>query len=60
MQGTISPSNAFVQSTSVRSFPVIDANSLGYGRADLLLRCIDDDTRADAPVEYIKVTKEEP
>lgn len=62
LQGTISPSTSSVQTSGsgVRSFPVIDANSLGYGRADLLLRCIDDATYDDAPIEYVKVTKEEP
>jgi len=62
LQGTISPGTPYLQTSGsgVRSFPVIDANSLGFGRADLLLRCIDDDTHDDAPIEYVKVTKEDP
>lgn len=62
VQGTISAANPFVATSGsgLRSFPVIDANPLGFGRADLVVRCIDDETHVDAPIEYVTVTKEEP
>ncbi len=62
VQGTIDATTPSVQTslTGVLAFPVLSPNRLGRGRGDLVLRCLDDDTHEDAPIEYIKVTKQDP
>ncbi len=44
-----------------RAFPVVDSiNALGYGRGDLLLECLNDNTYGDAPIEIVTFIKNEP
>jgi len=60
-QGTIDASSKFVEMTNSRVSPVVEStNALGYGTADLVVECLNDDTYTDAPIEFIIFEKQEP
>ena len=61
--GTIDSTTAFVATPSNgrRAFPVVEStSSLGHGRGDLILECLNDNTYGDAPIEIVNFTKREP
>jgi hypothetical protein len=61
--GTIDSMMAFVATSSNgrRAFPVVEStSSLGHGRGDLVLECLNDNSYGDAPIEIVNFTKREP
>jgi hypothetical protein len=61
--GTNDSMTAFVATPSNgrRAFPVLEStSSLGYGRGDLVLECLNDNSYGDAPIEIVNFTKREP
>ncbi|MDH3201702.1 MAG: thrombospondin type 3 repeat-containing protein [Myxococcales bacterium] len=61
--GTIDSTSTFVATPSSgrRAFPVVEStNALGYGRGDLVLECLNDNTYGDAPIEIANFTKRAP
>ncbi len=61
--GTIDSMTAFVATPSNgrRAFPVVEStSSLGHGRGDLVLECLNDNSYGDAPIEIVNFTKREP
>jgi hypothetical protein len=61
--GTIDSTSPFVATPSNgrRAFPVVESiNSLGHGRGDLVLECLNDDSHSDAPTEIVNFTKRAP
>lgn len=61
--GTIDSMTPFVAtpSTGRRAFPVVEpTNTLGHGRGDLVLECLNDNNYGDAPIEIVNFAKREP
>ena len=61
--GTIDSATPFVATPSNgrRAFPVVEStSSLGHGRGDLVLECLNDDVHDDAPIEIVNFTKRAP
>ncbi len=57
--GTIDAGNPSVERTKLAN-PVFTANALGFGQGDVRIVCRDGDGVVDAPIEFIRVTKNDP